>query len=102
MKITLHIDSGMGVNEFLTAAAAGLRSVSDEGEAVIAALEAAVHRAPTARDSALVAAVLEAHGGNVSATARSLGIARATVRARLAKGARIEASRAADEWRPGR
>lgn len=102
MKITLHIGSNVSLNDFLTAAAAGLRSVSDEGEAVIAALEAAVDRAPNPRDAAVVVAALEAHGGNVSATARALGVTRSTVRYRAAKGARVDAARAADEWRPGR
>lgn len=102
MKITLFISSNLSPNEFLAAAAAGLRSVSDEGEAVIAALEAAVDRAPDPRNVAVVVAALEAHGGNISATARALGVSRSTVRYRAAKGAQIEATRGADEWRPGR
>lgn len=100
MKLTLHINSDLDPNTFLTLAARGLRSVSDEGEAVIAALEAAVDYVPR-RDAAYVAVVLAACGGNVAAAARSLGVARSTVR-RAVQGAkpvaRVEAERGAEEW----
>lgn len=84
MKITLHINTALDTNTFLARAAAGLRSVSDDGEAVIAALEAAVD-APTKRAPAVVAATLAANGGNVSATAKALGMHRSTVRYAAAK-----------------
>lgn len=81
MKITLHIDTDLALDTFLRAAARGLVSTSDEGEAIIAALEAAQGTAPAQRSREQVAAVLAAAGGNVSAAARALGIARSTVRA---------------------
>lgn len=91
MKITLHINTPLDTDTFLRAAAHGLRSVSDEGEAVIAALEAAAGTALVKRriSPALVAATLEAQGGNVSATSRALGIARSTVRAAVRGAVRI-------------
>lgn len=105
MKITLDIDlpTGLRREEFLRAAARGLTSTTDAGEAVLVALEIAAGLvAPrlTARSPEVVAAVLEAAGGNVSAASRQLGIARATVRSRAATAARLDLARAADEWRP--
>lgn len=84
MKITLHINTTLSQDAFLARAAAGLRSVNDDGEAVIAALEAAAG-GPAKRTPVLVAATLAANGGNVSATARELGVNRSTVRAAAAK-----------------
>lgn len=91
MKITLHINTTLDTDTFLRRAAAGLRSVSDEGEAVIEALEAAIDTTtrPGKLSPAIVAATLEAQGGNVSATSRALGIARSTVRAAVRGAVRV-------------
>ena len=83
MKITLDIQTGsLARNAFLRAALRGLVSTTDEGEAIIAALESAV---ATERTPAMVAEVLRSNGGNVSAAARELGVARSTV-TRTARG----------------
>ena len=82
MKITLHVTTPHDLNTFLARAAAGLRSVNDDGEAVIAALEAAVPGPHVCGvlSPVVAAATLAAHGGNVTAAARALGVERSTVR----------------------
>ena len=82
MKITLHVTTPHDLNTFLARAAAGLRSVNDDGEAVIAALEAAVPGPHVCGvlSPVVAAATLAAHGGNVTAAARALGVQRSTVR----------------------
>lgn len=92
MKVTLALDLSCS----LRAAVAGLRTVTDEGEELLAALEAAagvvsvevspaglavaVRRVPVTSE-AVVCVYREC--GSVKATAKVLGIARSTVRARL-------------------
>ena len=94
MKIMIEVSTTRGRAEFLRRAAAGLRSVSDEGEEMIVALEAlAAGAAEDTRPSdAVIAAEYRRQNGNVSATAAELGVARATVRYRLARMARAGAS----------
>lgn len=109
MKLTLEIDLPAGITReaFVRAAARGLTSTNDAGEAIVVALEVAAGYAvpsPSASTPAAIAHALDACGGNVSKVARQFGIARATVRVRAAraKAARVDVTRAADEWQPDR
>jgi DNA-binding transcriptional LysR family regulator len=108
------------------AAALGLRSVNDEGDELLAAIEAAAERtAPPVRvvvtpgasaralrpavarpDDATVLATLDGHGGSVKATARALGVSRSTIRHRVAKlrptavdaAGEVVEGRGGDDW----
>lgn len=125
-RITLTVHTTLDAPAFLRAAAAGLRSVTDEAEELLAAIEAAAERAaPPVRvvvtpgvssrvvrpaavrpDDATLLATLDGHGGSVKATARALGIGRTTVRERVSRlrptaadhGATIDAARGGDDW----
>jgi len=88
MKITLSLD----LSCTLARALDGMRTVTDEGEELYAALEAAaavLKVAASARPSGPRAQTVEAvvavyrEVGSVKATARETGLARSTVRARL-------------------
>lgn len=93
VRVTLSLTLPCTLGE----AVAGLRSVDDAGDALLARLEAAADVrfeaspvlavAPAPRPGppgvAETAAVYAATGGSIKATARALGIARSTVRARL-------------------
>ena len=97
MYLVLHIPTlaSMTRAEFLRAALAGLAAHNDAGESIVGAIEAHVAddeentRAEgcDALMSARCADALAAHHGNVSAAARSLGVARSTLRARAARHA---------------
>lgn len=106
MYIVLHVPSLPPTatreqrEEFIASALAGIVSHNDQGDAIVAALELlSAEGAETAEtserltaeresDAALTAMcvdALAAHGGNVSAAARAVGLARSTVRARAAR-----------------
>lgn len=88
MKITLSLNLSCSLARALD----GVRTVSDEGEELYAALEAAaavLKVAASARPAGPRAQTVEAvvavyhERGSVKATARATGLARSTVRARL-------------------
>lgn len=96
MRITLNVDAEGSARAFLEAAVAGLVPTTAAGEAVVAALLAALDgrdtdaapREPLSRGAQVTPAVVAAAHrdcGNIKATARYLGIARSTVRAHLAR-----------------
>lgn len=125
-RFTLTVHTDLDAAAFLRAAARGLRSVTDEGDELLAAIEAAAERVtPPVRvvmtvgassralrpavarpDDATVLATLDGHQGNVKAAARALGISRSTVRARVAKlrptvvdrAGVMDPDRGGDEW----
>ena len=84
MKIAINVCTAHTRQEFLALALKGLRSVNDEGEEFIAALEAVVGDTHCVTD-AEVWATHQRHARNLSATARALGMPRSTVRYRLAR-----------------
>ncbi len=81
MKIMLHINTTLDLDTFLGRALAGLVSTTDDGDAVLAALEAAIpgNRASGVLSPDAATAALATHG-TVSAAARALGVHRSTVR----------------------
>lgn len=87
MRYTITITLGCPLAD----AVAGLRSVTDEGDELLAGLESAVAvevtREPAPALSVGVAETVATYhrAGSVKATAKALGIARSTVRARLAR-----------------
>lgn len=97
MRIVLEVmvtTGGLTANDFMARALAGLRSVNDEGEELLTAMEAAVEPAPVTYSAltaartriprAALLASLEAHGGRIAAVAREFGVSRSTVRDRIA------------------
>ena len=105
MKLVLTIDSTHTPRVAIERAIAGLVATTDEGAAIVTALEALVEGprcAPSTMEDIL--RVLS-RVGSVKATAKALGIARSTVRARRARALAagytlptIDADAGADEW----
>lgn len=83
MKLTLDVDIGLARAPALRAMLRGLTSTTDEGEALIAALEKALEVTPGARYADEEIARAYRRAGSVKGAAKILGCARATVRAHL-------------------
>ncbi len=90
MKLCLTVRTSRGSRAFVEAAVAGIVATTAEAEELVAALldvldDREVGAAPREPVSpADVASVHRDLGGSVAATARALGVARSTVRAKLA------------------
>jgi lambda repressor-like predicted transcriptional regulator len=90
MKLALTVRTSRTTRAFVESAVAGLVATTPEAEELVAALldvldDREVGAAPREPVSpADVAAVHRDLGGSVAATARALGVARSTVRAKLA------------------
>ena len=87
MRLVLDVDmAGVSAREWIRSALSGLHASTDAACELGDALRAASRGMAQGRvDNALVTVAFANHGGNVAATARALGIARSTVRARLAR-----------------
>ena len=96
MKITLELavaTGGLSAEDFMARVVSGLRTVNDEAEEFLVAVEAAVGPAP-ARFSNVPEGVhvsraalelsLASNGWNISRVAKDLGVSRSTVRGRIA------------------
>jgi len=105
MKLVLTIDSKHTPRVTIERAIAGLVATTDEGAAIVTALEALVEGprcAPSTRGNGTPRRFA---ARALKATAKALGIARSTVRARRARALAagytlptIDADNSADEW----
>jgi len=96
MKITLELTvatGGLSAEDFMARVVSGLRTVNDEAEEFLVAVEAAVTPAPVRFSNApegvsVARAALElslaSNGWNISRVAQDLGVSRSTVRSRIA------------------
>ena len=83
MKLVLEIDTPLARGPALRAILRGLTSTTDEGEAVIEAVERALEQAPGARYSDDEIARAYKRARSVKGAARLLNCSRSTVRAHL-------------------
>jgi hypothetical protein len=83
VKLVLEIDTPLARGPALRAILRGLTSTTDEGEAVIEAVERALAQAPGAHYSDAEVASAYRRAKSVKGAARLLNCARATVRAHL-------------------
>lgn len=85
MRVSIHLHTDLPIGAFLARAVAGLVATNPEAEELIEALCDVTERNGQGVRDREVAAVYRECGGNVSETARALGLARSTVRARMAR-----------------
>lgn len=85
MRVTIHLHTNLPTGAFLARAVAGLIATNPEAEELIEALCDVTERNGQGVSDRVVASVYRDCNGNVSETARMLGLARSTVRARMAR-----------------
>lgn len=101
MKIVLTIRTHLAPRAAIEKAIAGLVATTDEGAAIVAALEEVVGGPRCAPSTVEDVMAVLARVGSVKATAKALGIARSTVRARRARALTLTnptIGDGADEW----